>query len=256
MSAELSVVHVVTAVAAAALGEPTGARRQPSADQIRADVQQAVREAAAGARQAADAQRANADAQRANADMQRLTAELDRAREAVAQAQAQGGPATGNLSVTRDGNNVVIHMPDGKMISVDQSIVPAEAIQGLVVSLGQQGMAAAPPRPPDRPGPPEAVIELVSVIMACVTIMVLGWSWARAFARRAEAKAGKGAGIAPDVPLRLERIEQAVDAMAVEMERVSESQRYSARLLTERLPESWQQLAAAPAAQRTGQGTP
>jgi hypothetical protein len=37
---------------------------------------------------------------------------------------------------------------------------------------------------------------------------------------------------APDV--RLERIEQAIDAIAVEVERVGEAQRYSARLLAER----------------------
>jgi hypothetical protein len=44
--------------------------------------------------------------------------------------------------------------------------------------------------------------------------------------------------------------------MAVELERVSEAQRYSARLLTERLPESWQQLAAATAPQQSNQSTP
>jgi regulator of sirC expression with transglutaminase-like and TPR domain len=35
---------------------------------------------------------------------------------------------------------------------------------------------------------------------------------------------------------RLERIEQAVDAIAVEVERMSESQRYTTKLLAERLP--------------------
>ena len=40
----------------------------------------------------------------------------------------------------------------------------------------------------------------------------------------------------PGVDERLYRIEQAVDAMAVEIERMAESQRFTARLLTERLP--------------------
>jgi hypothetical protein len=41
-----------------------------------------------------------------------------------------------------------------------------------------------------------------------------------------------------DPPLedRLERIEQAVDAIALEVERMAESQRFTTRLLTERLP--------------------
>jgi len=40
----------------------------------------------------------------------------------------------------------------------------------------------------------------------------------------------------PGVDERLYRIEQAVDAMAVEIERMAESQRFTARLLSERLP--------------------
>lgn len=42
----------------------------------------------------------------------------------------------------------------------------------------------------------------------------------------------------PHLEDRIERIEQAVDAIAVEVERMSESQRFTARLLAERLPAS------------------
>jgi len=45
---------------------------------------------------------------------------------------------------------------------------------------------------------------------------------------------------------RLDRIEQAVDAIAIEVERMSESQRFTTRLLTERLPSA----EALPAAER------
>jgi hypothetical protein len=38
----------------------------------------------------------------------------------------------------------------------------------------------------------------------------------------------------PTADARLERIEQAIDAMAIEVERVAEAQRYAARLLTDR----------------------
>ena len=40
----------------------------------------------------------------------------------------------------------------------------------------------------------------------------------------------------PDVALRLERIEQAIDAIAVEVERISEGQRFTTKLLAERVP--------------------
>jgi hypothetical protein len=42
------------------------------------------------------------------------------------------------------------------------------------------------------------------------------------------------ARIAPEVTTRLERIEQAVDAIAIEVERISEGQRFTTKLLTER----------------------
>ena len=48
---------------------------------------------------------------------------------------------------------------------------------------------------------------------------------------------------APDSTERLERIEQAVDAIAIEVERVSEGQRFVTRLLSERAPA----IGAAPA---------
>jgi hypothetical protein len=40
----------------------------------------------------------------------------------------------------------------------------------------------------------------------------------------------------PNVDERLYRIEQAVDAMAIEIERMAESQRFTSKLLAERLP--------------------
>lgn len=40
--------------------------------------------------------------------------------------------------------------------------------------------------------------------------------------------------IKPDMSTRLERIEQAVDAIAIEVERISEAQRFTTKLLTDR----------------------
>ena len=243
MPSEIITTPMTTFAASEVLGVGV-ARVQPDRDQIRAEVQRTVREAV----QAAEA---GAREGRAAADADRLASQLDQARAAVAEMQAHA--PGGNVSVTRDGNNVVIQMADGRRITLDQSIVPPPAIEGLVASL------APPPMPPPmihQDGPPESVVRLVGVIFVCLTLMVVGWAWARAFARRGEARAASGGAMSPDVPLRLERIEQAVDAMAVEMERVSEAQRYAARLLTERLPESAPQLAGAHAARATSQSRP
>ena len=67
---------------------------------------------------------------------------------------------------------------------------------------------------------------------AMVATMAVGVPLARAFARRMERESKTK--LAPEVNSRLERIEQAVDAIAIEVERISEGQRFTTKLLTER----------------------
>ncbi|MBL8958281.1 MAG: hypothetical protein JNJ98_00390 [Gemmatimonadetes bacterium] len=45
---------------------------------------------------------------------------------------------------------------------------------------------------------------------------------------------GRGAGVGLEGNVRLERMEQAIDAMAVEIERIAEAQRFTTKLLSER----------------------
>jgi hypothetical protein len=76
-----------------------------------------------------------------------------------------------------------------------------------------------------------------------VTIVTVGMPLARAYARRMESGAGRPA-VPPDVTARLERMEQAIDSIAIEIERISEGQRFTTKLLAERVPPA----SAAPAA--------
>jgi len=62
-------------------------------------------------------------------------------------------------------------------------------------------------------------------------VIVVGLPIARAYARRLESTA---AGVAPDVTLRLQRMEEAIDSIAIEVERISEGQRFTTKLLAER----------------------
>jgi hypothetical protein len=79
-------------------------------------------------------------------------------------------------------------------------------------------------------------------------VVVLGpisFALARRIMRR-----GAPAALPPaltEVPGRLERLEQAVDSIAIEAERISENQRFLTRVLAER-----EKLGALPAAQQTG----
>lgn len=77
---------------------------------------------------------------------------------------------------------------------------------------------------------PSIVVPLGA--FATAIICVIGIPIARAHARRLDAQA-KNPRVSREVESRLERIEQAIDAVAVEVERISEGQRFTTRLLSE-----------------------
>ena len=74
------------------------------------------------------------------------------------------------------------------------------------------------------------IIALVSV-----PVMAIGFPIARAYAKRME-HGETNPRIPSDVSARLERMEQAIDSIAVEVERISEGQRFTTKLLAERVP--------------------
>ena len=76
---------------------------------------------------------------------------------------------------------------------------------------------------------------LVPIVMfAMVPITAIGVPLARAYARRLE-RGPMSTDMSPEVLGRLERIEQAVDSIAIEVERISEGQRFTTRLLSDRV---------------------
>jgi short subunit dehydrogenase-like uncharacterized protein len=78
---------------------------------------------------------------------------------------------------------------------------------------------------------------VVPIAFLVTTIIVaLGIPLVRAFVRRMDRKHVIPVA-QPDTAARLERIEQAIDAMSVEVERIAEGQRFVTRLMTDRSPE-------------------
>ena len=73
------------------------------------------------------------------------------------------------------------------------------------------------------------LIPIVAIICGCV--MAIGIPIARAYARRIESSP---TGVPPELASRLLHMEQAIDAIAVEVERISEAQRFTTKLLAER----------------------
>ena len=77
--------------------------------------------------------------------------------------------------------------------------------------------------------------DILIPMMFFITVIVvsIGWPIARAFARRMDRKALTPA-VPTEVTARLERMEQALNAMSIEIERISEGQRFTTKLLAER----------------------
>ncbi|MFN0098336.1 MAG: hypothetical protein ACKVS7_06670 [Gemmatimonadaceae bacterium] len=77
--------------------------------------------------------------------------------------------------------------------------------------------------------------DIVGIVgfFSTVIIVALGVPIVRSINRRKELEAAR-APADPEQGRRLERIEQAVEAMAVEIERISEGQRFVTKLLAER----------------------
>lgn len=86
---------------------------------------------------------------------------------------------------------------------------------------------------PDGPQIPEAAVVISIAFFAMCAIIAIGVPIARAFARRMDRKHAVAPASDPDTRSRLERIEQAVDAIALEVERISEGQRFTSKLLAE-----------------------
>jgi hypothetical protein len=79
--------------------------------------------------------------------------------------------------------------------------------------------------------PPQAVDMTVAFFLT-VAVIVIGLPLARAFARRMDRRGGP-AQITNEVSSQLTQLNQAVDAIALEVERISEGQRFTTKLLTE-----------------------
>ncbi len=174
-------------------------------------------------------------AEQLRAENEALSAQIaNRALREAAGAPPAGQPGAppGNVSVIKnEDGRVVVTGADGRTVTIDPKAgLEEDAVQEIV----QTALAPPPVPQPRRGGPPESVM-IVAIVFSSLVLMTLLIAMARAFGRRRPAAGAQA--VPPEVLARLTRIEQAVEAVAIEVERISESERYSARLLTERLPE-------------------
>ncbi len=142
------------------------------------------------------------------------------ARDARERADAQApARAPGTIIIpTGDGGEPVSISVDGKGIHVSQdgteTVIP---IHDVV---------------------PRGAVQIVYSLSAMMVLCVIGFPIARAFSRwldrRGTVQRGSAA-LSADVQSRLDAMERNIDTVALEMERVSEGQRFTQKLLTERM---------------------
>ena len=133
-----------------------------------------------------------------------------------------------------------------------------EQIRTSISGAAQGKAAAAAPVPPTPPAPahefvftdrngvrtvigipnsngiiPQQAVDISIAFFLTMALIIIGLPLARAFARRMDRKSGGTAQIPTEVTAQLGHLSQAVDAIAVEVERISEGQRFTTRLLSE-----------------------
>jgi len=222
----------VAALLAALIVPPQGTQPQQQQPPTEAQLRDQIQKSAAEIRRTAlENARAQLEAQRAQLEQQRGQLEAQRTGVGVAVTpppipEAPPGAPQG-IVVTRDGKTITIGDAGGG---------------AAVAQTGGPGPVLF------RPEIPSGAIAISIAFFVMIAFIVVGLPLARAWARRMDRQASAPAPFPSDVTDRLERIEHAVESIAIEVERVSEGQRFTTKLLTER-PEG-AAAAAIPAASR------
>jgi hypothetical protein len=118
---------------------------------------------------------------------------------------------------------------DERITALDKQIADADAQVAKAAAI--PGAAVEPPSPP-RQGPPEEVY-VVAVIFMFVVFLPMSLAYARRIWRRS---AKVITSIPKELTDRLARVEQTVEATAIEIERIGEGQRFITRVFTENQP--------------------
>jgi len=120
----------------------------------------------------------------------------------------------------------------GQRQNVGEAIREAvQDVQQEIADARAEGRSITIQPPFDPNVIPRGAVEMSIAFFVMVGFIVVGLPLARAFARRMDRR-GETAS-ASEIAPRLDRIEQAVEAIAIEVERVSEGQRYTTKAIAD-----------------------
>jgi multidrug efflux pump subunit AcrA (membrane-fusion protein) len=98
---------------------------------------------------------------------------------------------------------------------------------------GQEGQIIVRPWEHEPTIPPQ-VVDIVGMLTFGTAAVLILRPLMRAFANRFERRGAPPTALPAEVTAHMERLEQAIEAVAIEVERISEGQRYTTKLLAER----------------------
>lgn len=106
------------------------------------------------------------------------------------------------------------------------------------IQEGAQTEAVVVQNPPYRQDEqiPKEVVPIVGIVFGSLVCIILGFPIVRLVTRLIEKRADRSFLRASEVTQQLKTLQDSVDTMAIEIERISESQRFQDRLLSEREP--------------------
>jgi cation transport ATPase len=181
-----------------------------------ADVAERIRDAAQQAREIAQAKRETAQS------LREAQQQVREAQQELRQAQQEVGQAASNAQ--RSAAN-------DQLANAQQAVREAET-QVRAVEAALRSVPAVytiqPPMDMRNVIPPQAV-DIAIGFFITIAVMVVGWPISRALGRRLD-RGGSHTAVDAGTSEQLQRIEQSVEAIAIEVERISEAQRYMARL--------------------------
>lgn len=128
----------------------------------------------------------------------------------------------------REGLERLVRQLDGRILQIEADIEHTGRLITAQAPVGEPGMMM-PPIDFDRDrGPDMTPISIVFTlfVLAPMALAAARLMWKRGTVRQAPAQTLESTQ-------RLERVEQAIDSIAVEVERISEGQRFVTRILTE-----------------------
>lgn len=157
-------------------------------------------------------------------ELSRQLSTLEEKRLAIARRLREGEVS----GADRAGLEARLQELDGQIASLYKDLAVANA--NVALAAAQPG-AVEPSRPPlPREGPPEEVL-VMGFVLAMTFSVPLSIAWARRIWRRASGAPAAPAMMPREMDDRLTRLEQAMDAVAVEVERIGEGQRFVTRML-------------------------